>query len=152
MPPAKPAYMILPWLHMESETLAITQIQQRLHIEHSARYFLRIFLGIVCGAAAALFLAWFMHYLIQSSDLVLQNSERNHMLDFVRVKRSETVQRKDRAPERPKMAKSPEVPQVSQGQADSGQQLAVAPMAVESNIDIGGRLLAVAARVSTCQL
>ncbi len=137
MPLARPVFLILHWQPMVSDSHSIEELHRSLRITRSARYYMRMVVGIFCGAIAALFLAWFMHYLIQSSDLVLSKAERNHMLDFVRVKRSESIKRKDRAPERPKMNKSPEVPQMSQGQADSGQQLAVSAMPIETNVDIG---------------
>ncbi|MBT8138222.1 MAG: energy transducer TonB [Gammaproteobacteria bacterium] len=121
---------------MQTDFHSIDDLHENLRIRHGLLFYLRLFVGVFLGLLAALALGWFMHYLIQSSDMVLIKSERNHMLDFVRVKRSESVQRKDRAPERPQLNKTPEVPQISQGDSSGGQQLAVAPMAVDTNVDI----------------
>jgi protein TonB len=102
-----------------------------------ARY-LRLLLGICMGAVVALFLAWFMHYLIQSSDAMLANVDRVQMLDFVRLKREESVERKDRTPERPKLTEAPEVPPMPQSDMDaSGQVLAIMAMPTDTSVDIG---------------
>lgn len=96
----------------------------------------RMLLAFVIGAAATLFLAWFMHYLIRSSELGLGDATRVQMLDFVRLKREENAQRKDRNPERPELNKSPEVPPMPQSDMDAGQQLAVSAMPVQTDINI----------------
>jgi protein TonB len=96
----------------------------------------RMLLALVVGAAATLFLAWFMHYLIKSSDVGLGDASRVQMLDFVRIKREESAERKDRNPERPEINKSPDIPPMPQSDMDSGQQLAVSAMPIDSNIDI----------------
>lgn len=70
--------------------------------------------GAMVGGAVALGLAWFMSFLIGSSDLVLEEKDRIQMLDFVRVKRQETVERKDRKPERPQPQETPDVPPAPQ--------------------------------------
>ncbi|MGB5325978.1 MAG: energy transducer TonB [Pseudomonadales bacterium] len=127
---------------MQAEFHTIDDLHEHMRARHGLFYYVKTSIVIVLGVVAALMLAWFMHYLIQSSDMVLQKAERNHMLDFVRVKRSENVQRKDRTPERPQLNKTPEVPQISQGQTDSGQQIAVAPMAVDTNVDISQEVVA----------
>ena len=60
------------------------------------------------------------------------------MLDFVRLKREESLQRKDRKPQKPKLEKTPEVPPMPQSNANaSGQQLAISAMPTDSNLDIG---------------
>lgn len=94
--------------------------------------------GGVTGIAAAVLLAWFMSTLITSSEMTLNETGRNQMLDFVRVKRSETVERKDRKPERPKMEKAPDMPDTLRNSADSnGEVLAVSAPTVSTDIAIG---------------
>jgi protein TonB len=93
-------------------------------------------LALAVGAAATLFLAWFMHYLIRSSDLGLGDATRVQMLDFVRVKREESAERKDRTPERPELNKSPDVPPMPQSDMDAGQQLTVSAMPVQTTVEI----------------
>ena len=101
---------------------------------------MRMFGAIVVGGASALFLAWFMQYLISSSDLSLEDASRVQMLDFVRVKRDENIERKDRKPPKPKLEETPEVPPMQQNADAGGQLLTVSMMPADSgvNIDQGG--------------
>lgn len=96
-------------------------------------------LSLVVGLGAALGLAWFMHLLIHSTDMRLVDSDRTQMLDFVRIKRDEVVQRKERKLERPKVNEIPEAPPMDQS-ANAGAQLAVnlAPLAISTDLDLGG--------------
>ena len=95
-------------------------------------------LGLVAAGGAALGLAWFMHFLIHSSQLRLAETERTQMLDFVRVKRSEIAERKDRKPERPPVSQAPDAPPaVEQSDNSGGQQLAVN---VAAPVDVGADL------------
>mgnify|MGYP001825375260 CR=1 FL=1 len=93
---------------------------------------------MLLGAMAALLLAWFMHFLIGSSEMQLNASERAQMLDFVRLKRQETTARKDRRPERPKVSDAPDVPPAMDASAaDAGTTLAVsAPTPLASGVDV----------------
>jgi len=97
------------------------------------------FIGtLLAAAASALLLAWFMYFLTHSSEMRLSDSERIHMLDFVRLKRAETVERKDRKPERPPVNDVPEAPPMNQSNNASGQTLAVsAPQNMGIGLDIG---------------
>lgn len=91
------------------------------------------------GLLAALALAWFMSFLIHASEMRLANTNRTQMLDFVRVKRDEFVERKDRKPERPQVDKVPEAPPVDRS-SDAGEGLAlnvVAPTTVTADLDLG---------------
>jgi protein TonB len=137
MPRAVPASTISPWLPVITEANSAAGLARALAIWDPAHY-LRILVGICMGALVALFLAWFMHYLIQSSDAMLANVDRVQMLDFVRLKREESVERKDRTPERPKLTETPEVPPMPQSKMDaSGQLLAISAMPTDSSVDIG---------------
>ena len=125
MPRAVPASTISPWLPVITEANSAAGLARALAEWDPAR-FLRVLLGICMGALVTLFLAWFMHYLIQSSDSMLANVERIQMLDFVRLKREESVERKDRTPDRPQLSETPEVPPMPQSEMDaSGQLLAI---------------------------
>ena len=137
MPRAVPASTISPWLPVITEANSAAGLARALAEWDPAR-FLRVLLGICMGALVALFLAWFMHYLIQSSDAMLANVDRVQMLDFVRLKREESVERKDRTPERPQLTETPEVPPMPQSKMDaSGQLLAISAMPTDSSVDIG---------------
>jgi protein TonB len=122
---------------MALESDSIAGLDRALRADHGLANSLRWLMIVVLGACAALFLAWFMDYLIQSSDMMLSDSKRVRMLDFVRLKRNESAERKDRTPERPKIQETPDVPPLPQSQADaSGQQLQVSAMPTETSVDI----------------
>ncbi len=106
---------------------------------HGRRTHPALLLGLLLGASAsALLLAWSMYFLTHSSEMRLSSSERIHMLDFVRLKRNESVDRKDRKPERPEMSDLPEAPPINQSSSLSGQTLAVsAPVNPDLGMDIG---------------
>ncbi|MEP4485225.1 MAG: TonB family protein [Halioglobus sp.] len=121
---------------MTIETNSLSGIDRALARPHDPAHYLRMLGAIVLGAGAALFLAWFMQYLISSSDLSLEDASRVQMLDFVRVKRDENIERKDRKPPKPKLEETPEVPPMQQNADASGQQLAVTMMPADSGVDI----------------
>lgn len=95
--------------------------------------------GCIAGAAGALLLAWFMYFLISANELTLEASERVQMLDFVRVKREEAAQRKDRKPERPELQRAPDAPPSMEdaSSSDSAATLAVSAPTVSVDGDLG---------------
>jgi len=95
--------------------------------------------GCVAGATGALLLAWFMYFLISANELTLEASERVQMLDFVRVKREEAVQRKDRKPERPDLQQAPDAPPSMKdaNSSDAASTLAVSAPTVSVAGDLG---------------
>jgi protein TonB len=96
--------------------------------------------SLLIGLGAALGFAWFMSFLIESSEMRLSDAAANHMLDFVRMKRSETVERKDRKPERPQVNEVPDTPTVDQN-SSAGDQLAVsisAPTQLDTGLGLDG--------------
>lgn len=122
---------------MNRDQDSIAAMENALRIRHDARYFARLVLQLLVGTCAALALAWFMNYLIQSSDLRLESADRLQMLDFVRIKRDEQVMRKRRTPDRPQLSKAPEVPPLKPSAADnSGQTLQVSAMPANAEIRI----------------
>ena len=62
------------------------------------------------GLLVAGSLTFFMHVLIESSEQDLDESGRANMLDFVRVKKDESSQRKEVKPKRPELNKPPPAP------------------------------------------
>ena len=115
---------------------SIAGVDRALSVARDPAHYLRMFGALVVGAMAALGLGWFMQYLISSSDLMLEDVSRVQMLDFVRVKREESVERKDRKPPKPKLEQTPEVPPLQQNSNASGQELAVSLMPADSNVSI----------------
>ena len=64
-------------------------------------YLWRVLAVVLMGMVGAGFLTWFMYTLILSGDNRLDESVRAHMIEFVRIKREEASEIKDRRPERP---------------------------------------------------
>ena len=136
MPHVEPVSTTSRWRPM-TDIDSVAEMNRALTVRHDRRFYLRLLAGITMGATAALVGAWFMHYLIRSSDIGLQDVDRVQMLDFVRVKREENTQRKDRQPERPQLNESPEVPPMPDSNADAtGAELAVSMLPTSSAIDI----------------
>jgi protein TonB len=119
-----------------AEPNSLAGVDRALARSRSPAHYLRMLGAILAGAAAALSLAWFMQYLISTSDLRLDDASRVQMLDFVRVKREESVDRKDRKPPKPKLEQAPEVPPLQQNASASGQELAVSMMPADSGISL----------------
>ncbi len=97
-----------------------------------------LLLGAAVGASGALLLALFMSTLISATEMSLTDKDKIQLLDFVRLKREEAAQRKDRKPERPRQEQPPEIPPpMSQDASASGDTLAVtAPSGLDSG-DLG---------------
>ena len=95
-------------------------------------------LSFALAVLAALSLAWFMYFLTHASQLRLDASAKVQMLDFVRLKRQEVVQRKDRKPERPQVTEAPQAPpSMDAAAADAGASLAVsAPTPMATGVDV----------------
>jgi protein TonB len=126
---------------MVVERSSIAGLEKALSTPNDARHFLRIFAAICVGGVSALALGWFMDYLIRTSDLLLDETSQVRMLEFVRIKREESVERKDRTPPKPKLNETPEVPPMPRDSIDAAStQLAVSAMSADAglNIDRGG--------------
>jgi len=61
----------------------------------------RLVIGVILGLAVTLSLFWVMQYLIATADRSLNEDKAGTLLDFVRVKRDETIQRRQLKPEKP---------------------------------------------------
>jgi len=96
---------------------------------------------LVCtllGAVVALGLAALMSVLVTNTQMRLEEAVNTQLLDFVRVKRSETANRRERRPERPAASEVPEAPAMAQDSSDaSAQQIAVS---VQAPTDLGSDL------------
>ncbi|WP_317932393.1 energy transducer TonB [Halioxenophilus sp. WMMB6] len=99
----------------------------------------RLLLSTLLGLLVAFFLTWFMSALIESGDQHLDESGRVQSLDFVRVKRNETVQAKTRNLIRPNSAPPPDAPDApAEESSASANALAVTalPTGVDPGLDI----------------
>ncbi|NMP32830.1 energy transducer TonB [Thalassotalea sp. M1531] len=99
---------------------------------------LRFLLLLIFGIGIAGALTYFMHVLIESSQQELNKSTRANLLDFVRVKRDETSQKKKLKPQRPETQDAPPAPPSPQQQQNSlGEtSLAVSLPQAATNIDV----------------
>lgn len=91
----------------------------------------RFLIAILVSAGITLGLFFLMQSLIQMSGSALTDPPKGSVLDFVRVKPEEQVQKKDRKPRKPPPPKEPP-PQMSQPQMDSPT-----PNAEGSGLDFG---------------
>ena len=62
---------------------------------------LRLLVGMLLAAVVTLFLFWIMQYLITTADRPLDAARRGSLVDFVRVKREEAVERRQIKPKKP---------------------------------------------------
>lgn len=118
------------------EGSSVDNIDRALATRRSAAHYLKMLGALAAGAACALSLAWFMDYLIRTSDLTLEDSSRIQMLDFVRVKREEAVERKDRTPPKPQLQETPDVPPMPNEALDATSQLAVSALPADTGVDL----------------
>lgn len=97
----------------------------------------RYFVALAIGGFAALSLLWVMQFLIATGQAAITEALDARFVDFVRVKREETVERKEEKPERPPEVDEapPELPQ--QDMDSSNLDSAVAVSAPNPNLDVG---------------
>ena len=82
--------------------------------------------SLLFGVGVALALTLFMHVLIQSTEADLnEKTSRVQNLDFVRVRKEENTQRKERTPERP-ITEAPSTPPVPTSQSAASQRSGLA--------------------------
>jgi len=115
---------------------SIEGIDEALAIRRTPAHYLRMAGAILVGGASALALAFFMVYLIKTSDLRLEDSSRIQMLDFVRIKRDEAVERKDRTPPKPQLNETPEVPPSPTDAANNSNALTVSAMPADAGLSL----------------
>ena len=97
----------------------------------------RYFVALAIGSFAALSLLWVMQFLIATGQAAITEVLDARFVDFVRVKREETIERKEEKPERPPEVDEapPELPQ--QDMDSSNLDSAVAVSAPNPNLDVG---------------
>ena len=97
--------------------------------------------SIVVGCVITLSLIFVMHLLIEHAEDAISSERERHQLDFVRVKRNETLNTEELTPEKP--PKPPEVPpEVPPQDMDSvdpnAPSIKIPAPDVSTNVDIGG--------------
>jgi protein TonB len=101
----------------------------------------RYIFSIVVGSIITLSLIFVMHLLIEYGESAITKERTKHQLDFVRVKKNETLNTEDFTPEKP--PKPPEVPpEVPPQDMDSvdpnAPTINVPAPEVASNVEVGG--------------
>lgn len=115
-------------------------INQRLSSDQSGGL-IRVGIGLVLAAVVTLSLFWLMQYLIDTADRTLNEQAAGNMLDFVRVKRDEAVDRRQLKPKKPPPPEAPP-PQPPTPQLDnlnpSANKIAITAVPVETEIEMTG--------------
>lgn len=137
MPPGGPVCTTSHW--QRSLTRMIASLYISAHRRGPIRSAALLCAAAVLGLLVALGLARFMSFLIHASEMRLADANRTQMLDFVRVRRDESVARRDRKPERPKVDKAPESPPLdsSSNAAQSVALNVVAPTNITADLELG---------------
>ena len=101
----------------------------------------RMVSGIAIGVVVTAALFWFMQYLIETADRELNEGASGHLVDFVRLKRDESIQRRQLKPKKPPPPDAPP-PQPPTPQLDSldpnAEKIAISAAPVETDIEMSG--------------
>ena len=102
---------------------------------------IRMAIGVVMGVIVTAALFWFMQYLIETADRGLNEDTAGHLLEFVRLKRDESIQRRQLKPKKPPPPEAPP-PQPPTPQLDNldpnAEKIAIAAAPVETDIEMSG--------------
>ena len=99
-------------------------------------------MALAIGGFAALSLLWVMQFLIATGQAAITEALDARFVDFVRVKREETVERKQEKPERPPEVdeQPPELPQQDMDSSDFDSSVAVSAPNPDMNVGLDGEL------------
>jgi protein TonB len=99
----------------------------------------RAFAGLVFGLAVTAALFWVMQYMIESTERQLDSTGSAQLVDFVRLKRDETIHRRELKPRKPPPPQSPpdlpSMPQLESLSPNAGT-IAISAAPVETEIEI----------------
>lgn len=103
--------------------------------------FVRLVIGIVLGLVVTAALFWTMQYLIETADRELNEGTSGNLVDFVRLKRDESIQRRQLKPKKPPPPDAPP-PQPPTPQLDNlnpnAEKIAISAAPVETDIEMSG--------------
>jgi len=120
--------------------MAASNIIDTLTLRKSGHYS-RMLLGAALAVFVTLALFWTMSYLIESTNSALDESGISNIVDFVRLKKDETVERRQIKPEKPPPPEAPP-PQPPTPQLDSlnpnAEKIAISAVPVETDIEMSG--------------
>jgi len=115
-------------------------ISDTLSIQKTGNY-VRLFIGIVLGLVVTAALFWTMQYLIETADRELNEGTSGNLVDFVRLKRDESIQRRQLKPKKPPPPDAPP-PQPPTPQLDNlnpnAEKIAISAAPVETDIEMSG--------------
>ena len=101
----------------------------------------RLSIGILIGVVVTAALFWFMQYLIETADRELNEGASGHLIDFVRLKRDESIQRRQLKPKKPPPPDAPP-PQPPTPQLENlnpnAEKIAISAAPVETDIEMSG--------------
>jgi protein TonB len=101
----------------------------------------RLIIGIMLAVAVTAGLFWFMQYLIVTADRELNEGGSTNLVDFVRLKRDESIQRRQLKPKKPPPPDAPP-PQPPTPQLDNlnpnAEKIAISAAPVETDIEMSG--------------
>lgn len=101
----------------------------------------RVGVGLALGLVITLFLFWFMQFLIDTADGTLDESQRGSLVDFVRIQRDESIERRQPKPKKPPPPDAPP-PQPPTPQLDNldptAEKIAISQAPVQTDIEMTG--------------
>jgi len=115
-------------------------ISETLAVQKAGNLF-RLLIGIVLGLVVTAALFWTMQYLIETADRELNEGSSGNLVDFVRLKRDESIQRRQLKPKKPPPPDTPP-PQPPTPQLDNlnpnAEKIAISAAPVETDIEMSG--------------
>lgn len=109
--------------------------------QHQSRGLSRMGVGIVVALAVTLSLFWLMQYLIATADRSLNENTAGNLLEFVRIKRDESIQRRQLKPKKPpppqQAPPQPPTPQLDDLNPNA-EKIAISAVPVETDIEMTG--------------
>ena len=102
---------------------------------------IRLAIGLAIGLAVTAGLFWMMQYLIATADRSLNESTSGNLLDFVRLKRDESIQRRQLKPKKPPPPETPppQPPTPKLENLDpSAEKIAISAVPIETDIEMSG--------------
>jgi protein TonB len=104
-------------------------------------YAVRIAIGALLGLVITAGLFWLMQYLIETADRGLNEDKSGHLIDFVRLKRDESIERRQLKPKKPPPPDSPP-PQPPTPQLENlnpnAEKIAIQAAPVQTDIEMSG--------------
>jgi protein TonB len=101
----------------------------------------RVIAGIVGGLAITAALFWVMPYLIETTDRQLDKAGSTYLVDFVRLRRDETIHRRELKPRKPLPPQSPPpLPSTPQFESlnPNVETIAISATPAETDIELSG--------------